>query len=72
MEKIEAYILYILNNGYITENEVIENISKTFNLAKKIAKDIVRDLALKNNWYRNYINDEEQMLGLKEGVEKLP
>lgn len=72
MEKIEEYIYNLLDKGNLSENDVINNISNKFNLDIKSAKEIVIHLALKNNWNLLKVNYGEQMLGLKEGVAKLP
>ena len=72
MEKIEEYIYNLLDKGNLSENDVINNISNKFNLDIKSAKEIAIHLALKNNWNLLKVNYGEQMLGLKEGVAKLP
>jgi len=72
MEKIEEYIHNLLEKGNLTEDDVINNVSNEFYIDTKIVKEIVIQLAIKNNRYRPIVNYGEQMLGLKEGVVRLP
>ena len=71
-DKIRLYINDLLKNGYITETEMINNVSENFCLDNELTKEIVRELAISFNWYRNTINNDEPILGLKDGIETLP
>ena len=71
-DKIRLYINDLLKNGYITETELINNVSENFCLDNELTKEIVRELAISFNWYRNTINNDEPILGLKDGIETLP
>lgn len=70
-DKIRLYINDLLKNGYITETEMINNVSENFCVDNELTKEIVRELAISFNLYRNTINNDEPILGLKDGIETL-